>query len=240
MTMTVNGFTEAELDRQRLAQGNPTAGAIATLQTVADRLRSAVSVSDAEQQVISAQASLGARGGSNGTGTPGDVVRAAKMAEFRSSDAARIPGLVRDERAAAVDAARARVNELLGGMVQDGDAAQEIRNSRTLDQVRTRLGDSANVAQALAELERHKGNRSHLGLVAEELRSRYQDHGDLIDQHLVRIDPELAAAQTALRNEERDFQVVTTAAAAVQKGIETGNAPSTTFFEHLASAVSRP
>jgi hypothetical protein len=236
---TINGFTEEELDRQRAARGNPTAGAIATLQSVADRLRSAVAVNDSEQQAISAQQSMGAAATTGSGGTPGEIVRQAKMAAFQSSDAAKIPSLVLQERAAAVDAARAKVSELLGGMVQDGDAAQEIRNSRTLDQVRTRLGEGANVAQALAELERHKGSRHELGLVAEELRSRYQDHAELIDKHLGRIDPELAGATEALRNEERDFQVVSSAAAAVRKGIQTGSAPSLAYFERLASAVNR-
>jgi hypothetical protein len=237
MAMTVNGYTEAELDQQRLARGNPTTSAIATLQTVADKLREAVTVHDADMQEISRQQSMGALGGNT---VPSEQIRQAKMAAFKSSDAAKLPGMVRDERAAAVDAARAKVNELRGNMVQDGDAAQEIRNSRTLDQVRTRLGDNANVAQALAELERHKGNRSELGLVRNELQARYPGHADLIDQHLVRVDPELAAAQTALRNEELDFQVISTAAAAVQKAIDTsGSAPPAAFFETLAKAITR-
>jgi hypothetical protein len=236
---TINGFTEEELDRQRAARGNPTAGAIATLQTVADRLRSAVTVDDSEQQAILAQQSMGATGGSGAPSAPGELIRQAKMAAFQSSDAAKIPGLVVQERAAAVEEAQRKLTEVRGGMVQPGDAAQETRNERELRQVRMRLGDDAPITTALAELDRYAGDSNKLGLVGDELRAMYPQHSALIDQHQGRIDPQLAAAETHLRNEQRDFEIVKTVAAAVEKGIKAGSPPSAGYFDSIAKAVKR-
>lgn len=235
---TIGGYTEAELDQMKLAQGNPTAGAIANLKVVSGRLGSAVAVDATEQQAISNQMSMGARP-SRGGQTPVEEIRQAKLADFQRSDGAKIPAAIVHERAAAVEQARAEVAKLLGNMVVDGDAAQEIRNSRLLDQARTRLGDDANIAQVLAELDGHAGKRNELGLVAEDQRAAHPEHAHLIDQHLSRLDPELAAAQANLRNEEQDFTIVRTAAAAVEKGIKTGNAPSPEFFDRIAGAVKR-
>jgi len=235
---TINGFTEAELDQQRAAQGNPTAGAVATLKIVAERERSAVAVDASVQQSIARQESFGARPSLGGQ-SPADDIRRARLEEFRNSDAAKIPDLVVQERAAAVEEARGKLAELRGGMVQPGDAAQEQRNDRLLGQVRTLLGEDAPITKALTVLESHAGDRNKMGLVADELRVRYPEHSSLIDQHLGRLDPELASAETQLRNEEHDFQIVKTVAAAVEKGIETGNIPSAAFFDSIAKAVKR-
>lgn len=180
MTFTIGGFTEAELDRQKAAQPDPTKGAIETLKIVSERLGMTVAVDGAEYQSISRQQSFGVGARPQYGSTPPDETRRARLQEFRNSDAAKIPSMLVDERAAAVAEAKCRVAELRGGVAQPGDAAEEMRNDRLLGQVRTRLGENAGIAAALVELERHTGNRNQLGLVADELRARYPEPALLI------------------------------------------------------------
>jgi hypothetical protein len=236
--LTIGGFTEAELDAQRAVQDNAAAADLARLKIVAERGRSAVEVDATEQQRIAAQQSLGARPAHGGQ-SPADEIRRARLEAFQNSDAATIPGLIRQERAGAVTEAERKLAELRGGLVQQGDAAEEMRNDRLLARVRTRLGEDAPVTAALAELERYAGNRNELGLVSDELRARFPKHGSLIDQHLGRLDPQLAAAETEFRSRQHDFTVIDQVASAVEKGIQTGNMPSSSYFENVAQAVKR-
>jgi len=238
MTFTINGFTEQELDARRAAAAFEAADDLVRLRLVADRGRSAVAVNDAEAAAIARQQSLGAKP-SRGGGTPAEEVRQAKLRAFRDSDAARIPGMVRQGRAAEVAEAERRLAELRGSMVTDGDAAEEMRRDRLLGQVRTQLGEDAPIIKALNVLESQAGDRNKLGLVRDELRARYPEHSALIDQHVTRIDPQLAAAQTAVDTARHDYTVIDQVAKAVENGIKTGNMPSTAFFDNVAKAVKR-
>jgi hypothetical protein len=236
--MLVNGLNDEEAARLRATQGDPVKGAIVTLQTVAERLSQATVVDAAEQQSVSAQASLGARPALGGS-SPAAEVRQAKLADFRASDAARIPSLVVAEQAGRVEQAQRRLDEVRGGLVEAGDSAQEQRNTRMLEQTRMRLGDGATIVQALAELERHAGNSHEVGLVADDLKAKYSEHSELIEKTLARIDPQLAAAARDLANKQHDFEIVKTVAGAVEAGIRTGSAPTSSYFDSVAKAVKR-
>jgi hypothetical protein len=235
MTFTISGRTEAEIAAQSLER----AGHIQQLKALADHARSAVQVDTAEAQAISRQQSMGARPGYGSGSSPVEQTRQAKLAELQSSDAAKLPGLIREQRAAQRAEAERRLVELRGAMAQPGDAAQETRNERMLGLVRTRLPEGASITQALPELDRVKDNRSHLGLVRDELQARYPEHAALIDQHITRLDPELAAAQRDYQTSQHDYVVIDQAARAVENGIKTGNLPSSAYFDNVAKAVFR-
>jgi hypothetical protein len=69
--------------------------------------------------------------------------------------------------------------------------------------------------------------------------ARYPEHAKLIDQHITRLDPELAAAQRDYRTTQRDYVVIDQAARAVENGIKSGNLSSSAYFDNLTKAVFR-
>src|ERR1700761_5912854 len=101
MTFTINGLTGAELDQQRAVADSAAASDIVKLKIVSERGRSATAVDDTEAHRISAQQSMGARP-AHGAPTATEEIRRAKLEAFQTSEAAKIPSLVVEERAAAV------------------------------------------------------------------------------------------------------------------------------------------
>lgn len=164
-----------------------------------------------------------------------------KIVEFASTTAGQMPTAV-EQTAAKMEAHYARERDALrGGMLQDGDTAEEIRRDRMLRQFRERFdhAESVGAKVALAQQVMANGDRSTRALVADECRAALDpavfEAG--IERPLAAMDPELAEAERRYHDAQLCHQTLSHAAGMVSRGIKTGSPPTT--LGTLADVVHR-
>jgi hypothetical protein len=163
-----------------------------------------------------------------------------RKAQIANSPAAKIVDMSEQTMANRQAEARQRYDNLIAGLVQHEDAAQEQRNTRYLQRV-DREFDAADtsgqkVATATGLME--KADRTQLGLLIEDLPSRFVGSDtSWIEAKLVQVDPELGAAATELRLATQCSHLASYAATSVRAGFKTGSPPKK--LDVLAPAVAR-
>ncbi|MGO9382393.1 MAG: hypothetical protein ACLP4W_09920 [Mycobacterium sp.] len=137
-------------------------------------------------------------------------------------------------------AARQRYDNLLAGMVQKGDAAQEARNDRYLARVQRELdaADSPGKKLAIAQGLMEKADPAQVGVLVEELPSLFAGHDtSWVEAKLAQVNPQLGAAVTDVKLSAQCTQMATHAAKKIRDGFESGSPP--TKLDVLSAAVQR-
>lgn len=195
------------------------------------------------QIAVSAQRTLNTMAGAeydNGHGSLTEKGLHDRMAEIRNSPAARVLDLGEQAMLNRQAEAQARYDQLIDAWAE-GDAAQEIRNQRLLDQTRRKIeaakSSGERVAVAARELE-NAGNRAYRGLLADEYAAVFAgtDTG-WIESTMVKVDPELATAAKEKQLAAQSAAIGNYMVGAVRKGFVSGHPP--TQLGTLASAVHK-
>jgi hypothetical protein len=176
----------------------------------------------------------------NGHGTLTEKGLHDKKASIRNSPAANVIDMGEQAILQRQAEAQARYDTLIGARAE-GDAAQEIRNQRLLDQTRRKIeaakSTGERVAIAARELE-HADNRAQRGLLADEYAALFAgtDTG-WVEATMVRVDPELATAAREKQLAAQSAAIGNYMVGAVRKGFVSGNPP--TQLGTLAGAVHK-
>jgi hypothetical protein len=135
--------------------------------------------------------------------------------------------------------ARQRYGDRIEALTQPGDAAAELRNTRYLQRVDRELAAADSTGQKLATAQRlmEKARGAELGLLAEDLPSRFPGNTEWIEAKLIEVDPELGKAATEVRLATECGQMARYAAGRVRHGFATGDPPK--MLGALKPAVER-
>ncbi len=151
---------------------------------------------------------------------------AAMRAEFAQSNEAKRLEDYQQDADQLVAVAQAHVDEIRNGLVQPGDSAQELRNTRFWDQAKTTLSsaDRGKVIAAARDLI-NNGSPAQVGVLAEHLMPHLEANGvpaDWVPGELARAVPELGEAEAALREAERDRAALNFTIGTVRRAVDSG------------------
>ena len=235
--MTVNGRTAAQ---------DAAAAARAAAQAAAAKSETPVQLAfEAYQAAVDAQRELNKQADAafdEGRGQLSEKGWHEKKAEILKSPAAAVVDIaeqaVRNRKAEADQ----RYKDLLAGMVNEGDAAEEARRTRYLGIVEWEMAAAqthgGKVAAGQRMLQNAKDDPSRLSLLAEQLPSMFAGTDtSWIDHTLAEVNPQLGAAATDCRRAGQAVAMSNTAAGWVRKGFQSGVPP--TQIGRLAAAVPR-
>jgi hypothetical protein len=161
-----------------------------------------------------------------------------KKAEIRTSPAARVVDMGEHavlQRRAEADA---RYADLIAAKIQQGDSAQESRNTRFAQRIQRELDAAKSPGERVAVAQRmlEKADPAQLGVLVEELPSQFPDtQAGWLEAKLREIDPQLADAAEDCRRAGQVAAMSNYAASSVRHGFATGTPP--TQISRLAAAV---
>jgi hypothetical protein len=159
-----------------------------------------------------------------------------QIAAFKDTEAAKaVLHSVSDMRARR-DKAQADVEKVRNGLSSPGDAAQESRNSRFWARSKPILDAAEGSAAPAARQLIANASREELGVLLEELPSYFTARGsdsEWIEPTIAQVVPEYGAAKEQLTKASAAAQFIESAARAIQRGFDTGSAPSAHLIDQL-------
>ena len=224
--MTINGRPADAPPPIRLEADTPATMAYQAGQLAVDARRTLNGMADAEHD--------------NGHGSLTEKGLHDRKAAIRTSPAAQVVDLSEQAVLNRQAEAQARYDNLIGARAE-GDAAQEIRNQRLLDQAKRKIEAAKSTGEGVAIAQReleHADNRAQRGLLADEYAAVFAGSDTRwIEQKLVQLDPELGTAVKDKQLAAQSAAIGNYMVGAVRKGFVSGHPP--VALGKLADAVHK-